>query len=342
MSNVARQALAYFIQMGWSAAQSAGIVASLIAESNLNPTASGDGGQAYGIAQWHPPRQAGFEALIGKPIQGSSLEDQLAWVHAELMGTEKAAGDALARCTTASEAGACVSQHYERPADQVGEATKRARLADSLYQQYGTTQPQVPPVVAAQPRTSMDPVTLITVFGPLIAQLIPQVSKFFGGAKDKANLDIASKIIDTVVAATGQPNVMAAVDAMSKDKALVDTVTQTLVTTPGIMELLEVGGGVAKAREANLAMMQVPGSLWHNPVLVVTMFVLPLVYLVVIAVMFGPALSAELKFSEQIVTVVVTAIVTGVVGAIMGFWMGQTFQQSRSGVATRATDQGPK
>src|SRR5574343_2061415 len=105
-----QQALAYFMEQGWTAAQAAGIVANLEAESNLRPDAVGDGGQAYGSAQWHPPRQAEFSRLYGRSIQGSTLEDQLAFVHAELIGTEEQAGLALRTCLTSASAGSGVSR----------------------------------------------------------------------------------------------------------------------------------------------------------------------------------------------------------------------------------------
>jgi hypothetical protein len=150
-------ALRYFISMGWQAHQSAGIVANLWSESKLDPNAVGDGGLARGVGQWHADRQANFSALIGKPIQGSSLEDQLAFVHAELRGSEKAAGDALALATDPNYAGSVVSRFYERPADHTGEAAKRGALAEQIYQQYlsiapaagGDKQPSAaPPSVA--------------------------------------------------------------------------------------------------------------------------------------------------------------------------------------------------
>jgi hypothetical protein len=40
-------ALDFFVGHGWTREQSAGIVANLVAESNLNPEAVGDGGQAF-------------------------------------------------------------------------------------------------------------------------------------------------------------------------------------------------------------------------------------------------------------------------------------------------------
>lgn len=138
------QALSFFISQGWTPQQSAGLVANLEAESALRPDAVGDGGQAYGIAQWHPPRQANFSAVIGKDIRGSSFEEQLHFVHAELQQTERAAGDTLRSCNTAAEAGACVSKLYERPADREGEAAKRARLAESIYREYAPEQPAAP------------------------------------------------------------------------------------------------------------------------------------------------------------------------------------------------------
>ena len=100
MTPARQQALTYFIGAGWTPAQAAGIVANLEAESSLNPAAVGDGGKAYGIAQWHPDRQANFATTIGRDIRGSSFEDQLAFVHAELQTTEKRAGEALRATTT--------------------------------------------------------------------------------------------------------------------------------------------------------------------------------------------------------------------------------------------------
>lgn len=124
---------AFFESKGWSAAQAAGIVANLQAESGMRAEAVGDNGKAYGIAQWHPDRQANFAKWAGKDIRQSSLAEQLAFVHYELTaGTEQKAGMALRGAITAQKAGALVSSMYERPADQEGEATKRGRMARAL------------------------------------------------------------------------------------------------------------------------------------------------------------------------------------------------------------------
>ena len=123
-------AMAYFQAQGWSREQAAGLAANISRESAFNPAAVGDNGKAYGIAQWHPDRQAEFKKKFGKDIQGSTLEDQMAFMHYELtQGNERKAGNILRGTTGAAEAAAAVSTHYERPADKAGEAAKRGQLA---------------------------------------------------------------------------------------------------------------------------------------------------------------------------------------------------------------------
>lgn len=109
--------LQFFTSKGWSANQSQGIIDRLIKESNLNPGAVGDNGQAYGAAQWHPDRQANFEKWLGKDIHGSTLMEQLAFVNYELtQGNEHKAGDLLKNTSTRSEAYDSFTRNYERPA----------------------------------------------------------------------------------------------------------------------------------------------------------------------------------------------------------------------------------
>ena len=123
-------AMAYFQAQGWTREQAAGLAANIKRESAFRPDAVGDGGKAYGIAQWHPDRQAEFKKKFGKDIQGSSMEEQMAFMHYELtQGNERKAGNVLRGTSNAAEAAAAVSSHYERPADKAGEAAKRGQLA---------------------------------------------------------------------------------------------------------------------------------------------------------------------------------------------------------------------
>lgn len=112
----AKIAMDFFTGEGWTPEQAAGIVANLQAESydRIDPAAIGDKGRAYGIAQWRGSRQQDFERVAGKPLKGSSLEDQLSFVNWELNNTESSAGKRLKRTTTAAEAAAVVDEFYER------------------------------------------------------------------------------------------------------------------------------------------------------------------------------------------------------------------------------------
>jgi hypothetical protein len=127
------RSMAFFQGKGWTKEQAAGISANLGLESNFNPAAVGDSGRAYGAAQWHESRQQQFAKWAGKPIQGSSLDEQLGFVHYELtQGQEQGAGDLLRKAKSAREAGDIVSRKYERPADADGDAAKRAAVAEVI------------------------------------------------------------------------------------------------------------------------------------------------------------------------------------------------------------------
>ena len=139
---LARQAYSYYTAHGLSAQAAAGVVAGNIVESGMNARNLGDGGQAYGIGQWHPDRQAHFASMFGHPIQQSTFEEQLAFKLAELNGTggdsQSAVAGALMRRPgiTARQAGAADSLYAERPGDAAGNAQQRGALGERLYDLY--------------------------------------------------------------------------------------------------------------------------------------------------------------------------------------------------------------
>ncbi|WP_236209009.1 phage tail tip lysozyme [Pseudomonas tohonis] len=127
----------YFQEQGWTRSQAAGIAANLGAESNFDPRAVGDSGQARGIAQWHPDRQAAFKQWAGFDIgdQRADLVKQLEFVQHELTrGAEQRAGQLLAATQNAQDAGAVVSRYYERPRAADAEAASRGAAAVQMSQ----------------------------------------------------------------------------------------------------------------------------------------------------------------------------------------------------------------
>lgn len=124
----------HFTGLGWSKEQAAGIAANLYAESGFNHKISGDNGKAYGLAQWHPDRQAEFKKKYGKDIRDSSRQDQLDFVHYELtQGNEQDAGRRLRQAQNAGDSAQILSKYYERPADTQGEMRKRHGIAMGFH-----------------------------------------------------------------------------------------------------------------------------------------------------------------------------------------------------------------
>ena len=127
------EAMKYFISQGWTKEQAAGIVGNIQKESKYDHQVSGDSGKAYGLAQWHPDRQANFKKAFGKDIRQASYKEQLAFINYELTkGDEKAAGNKLKQAKTAAQAGAIVSEHYEQPKQTEKEKRERAGLAEGI------------------------------------------------------------------------------------------------------------------------------------------------------------------------------------------------------------------
>lgn len=108
-----------------------GILANLQTESGFDPRAKGDNGQAFGIAQWHPDRQANFAKLFGHDIRQSTLDEQVQFLLWELKNTHQKAGDALSGAN-AAQSGAAFSQLFERPANGLAQAQQRALLATRI------------------------------------------------------------------------------------------------------------------------------------------------------------------------------------------------------------------
>jgi len=134
MKGSAKEAFDFFVEKGWTKEQAVGIVANLEAESNFRTNAVGDGGKAYGIAQWHPDRQANFYRAYGKDIREANFKEQLEFVNWELNNTEKRAGDLLRKATTPGHAAQIIDATYERSlAGTQGNSTGRIVSAQKMF-----------------------------------------------------------------------------------------------------------------------------------------------------------------------------------------------------------------
>lgn len=133
-------AMKFFMDKGWTKEQAAGIVANLYAESRLNGGAVGDGGKAFGLAQWHPDRQAAFKQWSGKDIRQASPEEQMGFVHHELTAggdfLARRAGNRLRGAGTAGQSAEIVRGDYERPKWNPENAAYRQNIAESMASKF--------------------------------------------------------------------------------------------------------------------------------------------------------------------------------------------------------------
>ena len=132
------QTAQYFMGKGLSKVQAIGLTANLQAESGLNTAAVGDSGKAYGIAQWHPDRQAEFQKQFGHSIKTSTFKEQLDFIIYELNNRESAAREQLLKATTIPEA-VKAGVAYERPKDTAGETARRINIANKIEVNVTTT-----------------------------------------------------------------------------------------------------------------------------------------------------------------------------------------------------------
>lgn len=151
------------------------------------------------------------------------------------------------------------------------------------------------------------------------AQFLPQLAEKFGSGSEVANRNLAAgKVLaEAITTATSSPNLQAAVEKMAADPEAVKAAT--VAVAQEWPDLFEVGGGIVEARKAAYSPEQVPW--WKNPAIIIALAILPLVYMVAVAVLFGVG---GQPFSDDIKTLLVTAIVTGALGSITGFFLGSS------------------
>jgi hypothetical protein len=149
----AKETIDFFEKKGFTRAQAIGIAANIEAESKFKTNAVGDDGKAYGIAQWHPDRQAIFQRTYGKPIRESSFQEQLEFINWEFNNNEKKAAGFIRQAQDAGQAAAYVDQYYERSSG----AHRQKRI--EIAQRYAKGEGLATPAVAGGAATTATPTT---------------------------------------------------------------------------------------------------------------------------------------------------------------------------------------
>ena len=209
----AKEAIDFFESKGWSRAQAIGLAANIEAESNFKTNAVGDGGKAYGLAQWHPDRQAIFQRTYGKPIREANFQEQLEFINWELNNNEKRAAGFIRQAQDAGQAAALVDQYYERSSGE--HRQKRIMIAQRYAKGEGLA---TPAVAGGTPAAMTGGVPGLTTFAPMQggAGAGGPVQDFGAPSKIGENGNLPDSQLVTVGQGNHrlQPNAAAAYEAM--------------------------------------------------------------------------------------------------------------------------------
>lgn len=276
----------------------------------------GDLVKDWGFEDFSPSCQD--EAMVALYIRRKALDDIIA-------GRFE---DAIRKCN--KEWASLPESPYGQPTLTMDRARERflesgGYLADPLASEhYGdaVTESVINPIPSPEAQEShMAP--LILPLLQVAAQFLPQIAGLFGSGSEVANRNLAAGklIADAVVTATNSPNLQAAVEKMAADP---EAAKAARAAVAEVMTLGEVGGGIVEARKASYDVSQV--DWWKNPAVIVAILVLPLVYMVVSAVVFG---AGGQTWSDDVKTLTVTAILSGALGSITGFFLGSSLGSQR-------------
>ena len=206
--------------------------------------------------------------------------------------------------------------HYQR-ALSVLEGGDSASTESATFPESSTGDQNVAPFVAAAI--------------PSLIQAAPALIRIFGsGEQTEKNAKAAEVAVEIAKAVTEKPTAEGAVAAMQADPELATTYAKAVAAQWYELAGEAGGGGIAGARQADRDAMQ-QSKPWLSPALWVAVLILPLVYLVVVAVMFGEGWTNDIR------AMVVSSIISLVLGSITGFFLGTSYgsQQKTAMLADR-------
>lgn len=156
-----------------------------------------------------------------------------------------------------------------------------------------------------------------------ILEAVPSLIRLFGSSEvSERNAKAVETVVKAAQTATGATNEQELIEKLDSDAeapALVEQAVRAIA-----YDLFIDSGGIKEAREANVQASGTFTKLLTNPAMWMSVLLLPMVYIVVVAVVAGGT-----EFSDEIKVMVVTAVVTGVLGSITGFWLGTSFGSAR-------------
>jgi len=156
---------------------------------------------------------------------------------------------------------------------------------------------------------------------------VPDLIRVFGDSPQaEKNAKAADIVVQAAKVATGATNEQDLVEKIeSKDPVVIEQVKQAVQSV--WYEISTDSSGIGAARDFNAQFGQPDHPpFWKQPAIWVTAALLPLAYIVVLAVL---GLIGVGDYTAEIKAMVIAAVISGVLGAITGFWLGTSFSSSR-------------
>ena len=177
--------------------------------------------------------------------------------------------------------------------------------------------------------TDMAPFILAAI--PSLIQAAPALIRIFGhGEQAEKNAKAAEIAVEIAKAVTDQPTAEGAVAAIQADPELASHYASAIEAQWYTLTGESGGGGIAGARKADVEFQNAGASVFKSPAFIISASMLPLVYMVVGAVIFGPDWTMEIK------AMVVSSIISLVLGAVSGYYLGTSFSSQRKNDLTNA------
>lgn len=268
----------------------------------------------YDLRDFSPGEQD--RAAVGLLIRRGALEDVLAGRIEQ----------AIAKCRL---------EWASLPGSPYGQRTESMQRVLDTYVAAGGTFAPTPTVDGPTPRQIADsplsvpleasPMTqFIAAALPALVQSIPELIRTFGdGQVTERNAKAAEAVLQVVQKATGTPNAQAAVEAVQSDPAARAAATRALEAEHWFEVTEAGGGGIEGAREFNLRVAESDVPLLRIPAVLITLALLPMIYVVVLAPVFLEEYSGEMR-------AMVIGAVLGVLSSVVAYFLGQQVRKVTS------------
>jgi hypothetical protein len=158
---------------------------------------------------------------------------------------------------------------------------------------------------------------------PALLNAAPSLTAIFGKNTEKSaqQMKAIEAVVDVAKTALGAANEQELIEILEADPAATPIVKAAIEEKWfALTAMVEIGGGIAAAQKADLAVMEKKTPLWFSPSFVIGVLLLPMAYAVAgtVAGLWGE------QFTGEVRAALAASIVSLILGGIVGYYYGTT------------------